>query len=267
MQQGTKSLAEALKLLKFFADKQDGWRVTQLAATAGVHKSRVSRVLRTFEAYGFVQRKDTTYQLGPAFKTYASLVNSDRALVDFARPIMEKLSRQTRGTALLKVRDGGETVTIERVESTHFLRLAYPLGLRLPLNASSSGKIFLAYMSPAERRQIYRTGFFRKFTAKTITNIMVLEKDLTAARRKGFALSDEEHLQGALGVAAPIFGPLGHIEATLGVGIPKVLLPDRKIANLGATVQRAAAEISLILGYRPGNNGYNERKHRKVAMR
>jgi IclR family acetate operon transcriptional repressor len=224
----------------------------------------VSRVLRTFEDHGFIQKHNAAYQLGPAFKAYASLVNTDRAVADFARPIMEKLSRQTQGTVLLKIRDGGETVTIERVESAHFLRVAYPLGLRLPLNATSSGKVFLAYLSPAERKQIAKAGFFRKFTDKTMTTMIDLEKDLVAVRRMGFALSDEEHLRGTRGVAAPIFGPLGRIEAALGVGLPKVLLPDGKIASLGATVRKAAKEISLILRHHAVNNGHTGRRRNGI---
>ncbi len=254
MQQGTKSLSGALKLLGFFAADRREWGVTDLAATAGLHKSQVSRVLRTFEAYGFIQRKAGQYQLGRAFTTYASLVKTDGGLIELARPIMEGLSKQTHGTVMLKIREEGETVTIDRVESRHFLRLAYPVGLRLPLNASSSGKIFLAYMSPEERNRFYRAGCFRKFTGRTKTKLAALEKDLSAALRQGFAVSDEEHLLGARGVAAPIFGPGGTLEATLGLGLPKVLLPDKMIEEVGTTVRKAAVDISLLLGYKPGSN-------------
>jgi IclR family acetate operon transcriptional repressor len=257
MQQGTKSLSGALKLLGFFAADRREWRVSDLAATAGLHKSQVSRILRTFEAYGFTQRKARQYQLGRAFTTYASLVKTDSGLIELGRPIMERMSKQTHGTVMLKICEEGETVTIDRVESRHFLRLAYPVGLRLPLNASSSGKIFLAYMSPEERNRFYRAGCFRKFTGRTKTKLAALEKDLSAALRQGFAVSDEEHLLGARGVAAPIFGLGGTLEATLGLGLPKVLLPDKMIEEVGTIVRKAALDISLLLGHKPGGNRDN----------
>lgn len=260
MQQGTKSLAGALNLLKFFAAERREWRVTELAVTAGLHKSQISRILRTFEAHGFVQRKAGHYQLGRAFTAYASLIKADGGLVELARPVMERLSRQTQSTVMLKIREEGETVTIDRVESRHFLRLAYPVGLRLPLNASSSGKVFLAHMSPEERRRLYRAGCFRKFTDRTKTKLAVLEKDLSAALRRGFAVSDEEHLLGARGVAGPIFGPGGSLEATLGLGLPKVLLPDKMIEEAGANVRKAALDISRLLGYKPGGNADNGKR-------
>ena len=257
MQQGTKSLGGALKLLGFFAADRREWRVTELAATAGLYKSQVSRILRTFEAYGFVRKKGGQYQLGRAFTAYASLVKTDGGLVELARPIMEGLSKQTQGTVMLKIREEGETVTIDHVESRHFLRLAYPVGLRLPLNASSSGKVFLAYMSSAERNRLYQAGCFRKFTGRTKTKLAALERDLSVVLRNGFALSDEEHLLGARGVAAPIFGPGGNLEATLALGLPKVLLPDKMIEEVGASVRKAAVDISLLLGHKPRSNSDN----------
>jgi DNA-binding IclR family transcriptional regulator len=250
MQQGTKSLVGALDLLNFFAAERREWRVTELATTAGLHKSQVSRILRTFEDYGFVQRNGGQYRLGRAFATYAALVEADGGLIELARPIMEKLSGQTQGTVALKIREGGETVTIDRVESRHFHRVDYPVGSRLPLNASSSGKVFLAHMSPEERRQLYRAGCFRRFTDKTKTKLAALDKDLSLVLQRGFALSDEEHLVGTRGLAAPIFGPADRLQAALSIGLPKVLLPDKMILETGRRVRKAALEISRALGYK-----------------
>ena len=264
MQQGTKSLGSALKLLAFFDADRREWRVTELAAKAGLHKSQVSRILRTFETHGFIRKKEGQYHLGSAFKAYAALAQADGGLAELARPIMEALSRKTQGTVLLKIREGGETVTIDRVESRHFLRLAYPVGLRLPLNASSSGKVFLAYMSPEERSRLYRTGCFRKFTGRTKTKLAALHRDISVVLRKGFALSDEEHLLGARGIAAPIFGRGGNLEATLSLGLPKVLLPDKIIEEVAATVRKAAFEMSLRLGYK--RDGSSENGKKRIAF-
>jgi DNA-binding IclR family transcriptional regulator len=257
MQQGTKSLAGALDLLKFFASERREWRVTELATAAGLHKSQVSRTLRTFEDYGFVQRSGGQYRLGRTFAAYASLVEADGNLLELARPIMEKLSRQTQGTVALKIREGGETITIDRVESRHFHRVDYPVGFRLPLNASSSGKVFLAHMAPEERRGLYQAGCFRRFTDKTKTKLAPLEKDLSLVLQRGFALSDEEHLVGTRGLAAPIFGPGDRLHAALSLGLPKVLLPDKMILETGERVRKAALEISRLLGYKLGGKDTN----------
>jgi DNA-binding IclR family transcriptional regulator len=260
MQQGTKSLAGALDLLKFFAAERREWRVTELATTAGLHKSQVSRILRTFEDYGFVQKNGGQYRLGRAFAAYASLVEADGDLIELARPMMGKLSGQTQGTVALKIREGGETVTIDRVESRYFHRVDYPVGSRLPLNASSSGKVFLAHMTPEERRALYQAGCFRRFTDRTKTKLAPLEKVLSLVLQRGFALSDEEHLVGTRGVVAPIFGPADRLQAALTLGLPKVLLPDKMIMETGRRVRKAALDISRLLGHKVGGNGTNGRR-------
>ena len=260
MQQGTKSLAGALDLLKFFAIERREWRVTELAKAARLHKSQVSRTLRTFEDYGFVRRNRGQYTLGRAFAAYASLVQTDGDLIELARPIMDKLSAQTQGTVALKIREGGETVTIDRLESRHFHRVDYPVGSRLPLNASSSGKVFLAYMAPEERRTLYQAGFFQRFTDRTKTTLTRLEKDLSLVLQRGFAISDEEHLVGTRGLAAPIFGPADRLQAALSVGLPKVLLPDKMIIEKGRRVRKAALDISRLLGFKAFGNGTNGKR-------
>lgn len=255
MQHRIKSLGVALHLLSFFSSKRAQWGVTDLAKVCGLHKSEVSRILATFAAFGFVQKHNRDYRLGRAFKGYAELANSDEELIVNARPVMQELSAETGGTVLLKIREATETVTIDRVESQHFLRLAYPIGLRLPLNASSSGKVFLAHMPELERSAIYRDRGFKRFTNKTKTNLSALEKEITTVRRTGYAVSDEEHILGARGLAAPIFGSDSNLKGTMGVGLPKVLLPDKLVEMAGLKVREAAQKISYRLGYRTENNG------------
>jgi IclR family KDG regulon transcriptional repressor len=264
--QHIKALSTALGLLEFFTRNRNEWGVTELASKVGLHKSQVSRILRTFESYGFIQKHNGHYQLGRAFRTYASFVKNGPNLSIVARPIMEKLSKQTQGTVLLKVREGGESITIERVESQHFLRLSYPLGLRLPLNVSSSGKVLLAHMPRDEREQFYQGKYFQRFTGKTKTKAVDLEKDIVLVRRRGYAVSDEEHLLGARGVAAPIFGHNGQVDATLGVGLPTVLLPTKEIHEMGLTVQRAAREISVAIGYQ-SNNKDETKQHQRSSKK
>jgi IclR family transcriptional regulator, KDG regulon repressor len=261
MQHQVKALSTALCLLEHFATNRDEWGVTELARKVGLHKSQVSRILRTFEGHGFIEKRDGHFRLGHAFITYSAFVKPEQSLQTVARPIMEKLSKQTQGTVLLKIRDGRESITIDRVESEHFLRLCYPLWLRLPLNVSSSGKLMLAYMPDDEREQFFQSKDFRKFTVKTKTKAADLQKDIALTERQGYAVSDEEHLLGARGVAAPILGKDGNLEATLGVGLPTVLLPTKDIEQMGLTVQRAAREISLLLGYTASRN----RKKRQTS--
>jgi IclR family acetate operon transcriptional repressor len=110
-------------------------------------------------------------------------------------------------------------------------------------------------MAPEERRGLYQAGCFRRFTNKTKTKLAPLEKDLSLVLQRGFAVSDEEHLVGTRGLAAPIFGPADRLQAALTLGLPKALLPDKMILETGRRVRKAALDISRLLGYMARGNG------------
>jgi len=259
MQLQNKSLGTALEVLKFFAAERPEWGVSELAEKVGLHKSQVSRILRTFEAYGFI-RKDALsggYRLGRAFLLFAGFIKTDEELCRLARPLMERLNRETEGTVFLKVCEGTETVTIDRVESQQHLRLTQPIGLRLPLNATSAGKVFLAYMDGEELKELWQGGSFIRFTPKTKTDLAKLEDELREIRRRGYAVSYDEYMLGTWGIAAPIFDGADRVQATLGLGMPNVLFPKERVESLARAAKRAAADISSLLKSKNGLNGKN----------
>ncbi len=261
MQPEVKSLDSALRLLSFFKPERQEWSVTELARGVNLHKSQVSRILRTFEMHGFVQRNGGkgVYRLGRMFLLYAGLLRGDEDLRRLARPVMERLSQETQGTVFLKVREGSETVTIDRVESAQLLRLTQPIGFRLPLNVTSAGKVFLAHMDRKALLDLLREERFKTFTAKTKTDPAKLEGELAEIRRRGFAVSDEEYMAGTWGIAAAIFTGDSTVAATIGLGFPSVLFPSKKIGEVADPVRRAAVEISTRLGY-GGRAGFNWKK-------
>lgn len=159
---------------------------------------------------------------------------------------MEKLSGQSQGTVALKIHEGGETVTIDRVESRPFRCVDYPVGSRLPLNASSSVKVFLAHMTPEERRALYQAGCFRRFTdRKPRPNSAVRETPFPSTaggalpKRRGASRRHQ-------GVGAPIFGPADRLQAALTVALPKVLLPDKMTLEDWRTCAESAHSTSLV---------------------
>ena len=64
------------------------------------------------------------------------------------RPVMEELRLKTNETISLYVPSEDERVLIERLESTHFIRVVAQVGQRMPLYAGASGKVFLSFLPP-----------------------------------------------------------------------------------------------------------------------
>ena len=94
-----------------------------------------------------------------------------------------------------------------------------------------------------------------------------LAKALEVVRNRGFATSHGEVFVGAVALAAPTFNHNGEVAGCLGVFGPKARVKDADVPRFGALVIRAANEVSLQYGYRPGQGSSppKGRRERGVA--
>lgn len=106
---------------------------TEIADRTGLSKSTAHRVVRSMEAYEFLSRQpDGRYSLG------RRMLSSPLQAV--ASPFLATLREKTGETAQLWVRQGGNRLCVESLDSPHRLRITAETGLLYPLHGSA-GKI------------------------------------------------------------------------------------------------------------------------------
>ena len=99
------------------------------------------------------------------------------------------------------------------------------------------------------RRFASLTGLSR-LTARTITHIEALLKRLSDIRARGYSIDDGETEEGLTGLAAPVRGPGGVVEAALVIAGPGTRVLAEHGRRWAPVVVAAADEISASLGYR-----------------
>jgi IclR family transcriptional regulator, acetate operon repressor len=87
------------------------------------------------------------------------------------------------------------------------------------------------------------------YTARTITGIGELGRVLAETRKCGYAVDDEEYVDGIRCIASPILNEMGFPIAAIGISGPKLRLPKGKITEYGQKVKDAALNVSLHCGY------------------
>ena len=92
------------------------------------------------------------------------------------------------------VLDGDQAHYIDE-RSGQGLGVRIEVGRRTPLHCTAAGKALLAFLDPAISRGLLDQLSLDAKTAKTITDMMALQADLTLTRARGYAVS----LRGALG--------------------------------------------------------------------
>lgn len=247
---GTQSARRAVALLKAFAS--GGPRsLTELARRVRLNKATVFRLLTALESEGLLTREADSgaYRLGPEAIALGWQAIRSNDLVRTIHPELEALARRTRDTATLEILSGRHVLILDEVTAGRRVEIDSTVGSRWPAHATSTGKILLAHLPPADlRRSLARP--LRRFTDRTVTGRRLLVHQLDEARRRGFAEAVEELEAGFVAVAAPVFRHDGAVVAAISVGGPTARIPPERLPDLAARVVRHAARASRALGYR-----------------
>jgi IclR family acetate operon transcriptional repressor len=105
----------------------------------------------------------------------------------------------------------------------------------------ASGKAILAYM-PAILHKL------DSHAAELQIDLKKYSRELELIKDRGFAISKDELIQGAVAVSAPFFNGAGEVAGSLSVFGPSVRLSAAQIAKFGKLLVREAREISQVLG-------------------
>ena len=242
----------AVAVLNCFTLEDPELGVREVSRKIGLSASTTGRIMSGLKDLGFLsQNPDTrTYALGAAVMAWAGVYTATLDVRNTAMPAVDQLHRETQETISLYILQGTERVCVERRESPHTVRLVTRIGRRLPLYAGSAGKVFLAFLPEARSNEILDHSVLTPFTPNTIVDRDLLDAELEAVRRQGYAVSTGEWQREASGIAAPVFGPRREIVAALTISGPSQRFNDAKMREYAGVVTGAANEVSRNMGYR-----------------
>src|SRR5262245_6827380 len=118
------SLLRAIALLEILAEDDEGYRLVDLAARAGLSTSTTHRLLTTLEQKQFVQfsRDDSLWFVGVRAFSVGTAFARRRRFATLALPIMRRLRDRTGETVNLGMLDQADVVFVTQVESRELMR-------------------------------------------------------------------------------------------------------------------------------------------------
>jgi IclR family transcriptional regulator, acetate operon repressor len=245
------SVLTALRVLEVVSEHQP-IGVSDVARGLGMPKSSAQRALISLAEAGWVRRVDdspsTRWALTPRALIVGSRAGGDVGLTAVARPAMEYLHAQTRETIHLLVHEDDHMVFVERLESPQVVRSSYPLGMRAPMSACSSGKAFLAAMPSDEAAVIISHGLPAS-TGASITDPARLMEELDRTRARGFAINRGELSPDISAVAAAILDGHRRPVASISISVPAQRMTEDLWDTYGGMVVGAARQVSAALGH------------------
>lgn len=243
------SVDRAVTILEILArDGEAG--VTEVARELGVHKSTASRLLAALGRRELVTQ-DTArgkFRLGVGIVRLAGAAGRRLDVVQESRPVCQVLAKEVSETVNLAILSGRDALYLDQVAGPAALSPHNWAGQRIPLHATSDGKVLLAYLAAAEGAE-HLVPPLERFTAQTITSLADFPRLLAEVRRRGYATAVDELEVGLTAVAAPVRNAEGNVIASISASGPSFRIPADRIDGLAGAVRRAAADVSRRLGW------------------
>jgi len=249
----TQSLHRAITILDCFQENQPELGVREIARQLELHPSTVGRMLTTMTSLGIlIQDKEShRYRMGSKVLKWGAIYMGNMDLRLIARSFMQELQKVTEETVSLDIPDGSTRLCVERIVSSQQLRWVKKLGERMPFYASASGRVLLSFMTLSERNVIMASMHFEKLTPRTTADPKVFVHELELTKKRGYAVSEGERVEGVSCVAAPIFDATGKIIGAVTISGPTTRFSRQKIQQYAELLLNTTEQISVAMGKPP----------------
>ena len=244
------ALAKGLRLLSLFSEQRPTWRVTDLAAEAGLPLPTVYRVVMTLTSEGYLDHlPNGDYRPGVKVLTLGTAALRSLDLVEIATPNLQELAERTGETVNLAVLQSDRVLYLVRLRNADLVTANIQVGSTLPAVTTSIGKLLLAHLDEDElRERVTPQSFSAQHGPNAKVSLEELREELDTIREQGWAMQDEELAYGLRSVAGPLVGPAGRVVAGVNLAVQARDWSNQRIVReLRPAVLSTCHEISALL--------------------
>jgi len=244
-------MAKGLAVLESFDTERQRLNATQAAERAGLTRAAARRHLLTLAHLGYLDTDGTHYWLSAKVLRFSGSYLASARLPRLLQPTLNRLAAQTRESFSAVVLDGDEVVIIARsvaVGGQRLMAYGLHLGARLPVHATSTGRILLAALPASEFSAWLKARELPRLTPRTLVDHRGFRAAIVRVRKDDFALASEEHELGVHALAVPLRNMQGRTVAALNVvASPDRLASDVMHRDLLPLLLEAARELRPLL--------------------
>lgn len=236
------AVTRSLRILSVLA-KNPGTPLTlsELARALAIAKSSVANICAALETGGMIERVSGGYrlgrrtaELGGAFATQFNQIREFFSVCAESEVLRSELVQ-------ISMLDGTVAVYLARYEGRGFERFGTPLGSRLPVAQTATGRAMLTRLSDGEIRELFADVDMERPTDRSVRSVDELLSEIQRARKRGYTLDEGASMTGIVGVAVPL-APWTPKDPPLamGVALPEGDATEERIALIGAGLLSAA---------------------------
>ena len=199
------SVSRAVQVLRYVAELEEGpATLSGIASVVGTPLPTAYHLLATLVDEGMLVRDPKRgYRLGSTVGFLGDAFRREPLIPDMLLDPLRKLSAATGENSFLTAWQDGEITLLRAMEGRFGIRIPKVTpGFTAFAHARAAGKLLLAHLSREELRRYLEHHPLRPLTPRTIVRRGAFERELAGIRESGFAVDDEEFMDGSACVAA-----------------------------------------------------------------
>jgi DNA-binding IclR family transcriptional regulator len=190
------------------------------------------------------------YALGSEILTLSNAYLRNLNVVRIGAPILRDIFNEIREVTSLVIAKDAMVVKVCEYAAPDPLAYHIQVGESGPMHATAGGKAILAHLPLTLRDDLVSRMQFRAFTENTITSKAALLKELKVIRSGEVAYCREEHHNGMISAACPVFDAADQAVAAITVTTPSVRFTRAHEKKVEKVLRAGSARLSTSLGSR-----------------
>lgn len=246
------NLEKGIAVLEYLSSHSQGETLQEIKNTLDISQTTAYRILNTLVRLDYLMYNEDTkrYKLSRKLLTLGFRSLNEHNLLETVLPRLRDLRDQVKETACFGVLGDRKGIFIEQAQGHHTFRFILSPGKSFDLHCSAPGKAIMAYLPNAVRERYLSYMEFERYNSRTITTREGYLEELEKVRKVGYALDNEEEMNGVICIGAPILNYTGYPCGAIWISGPKDRLSKDVIRSYAESICGISREISLELGFR-----------------
>ena len=238
-----RAVDRALAVLLAFTPQDHELTVGELQKRVDLSRPTLYRLLYTLEQNGFLVAagEPQRFRLGPSVARLAHAWTASLDLAVIAEPVMRRIWKSSGETVAIFVPQGALRRCVAEIPSLQALSFKRGVGYTERIARGATGRAILAHLPVSDAE-------LRTSTRDTKLDFDELRRELERTRKRGYAMSRNELIEGAVAIAAPFFDRHGAIAGSIGIFAPATRMNERTVAARARELIEGAFELSHTLG-------------------
>lgn len=244
------SVQRAIDIINCFTESECELSLKEISGKVKLSKSTVHGIITTLVKNSFIEQNHETsdYSLGPAFLEKSFFISEEIILKNLGRKYLEDISQNFSVTVNIFFYKNKHLHLVERVISPNLYYAISTSIKKIPLNASASGKLALAYSKEINIDKLFENNEITKYTNTTIMDKESLFTEIEKIQKQGYSLEQSEVEEGIYCISVPIFKVKGEFIGTISIMATKEKL-NKILKPLSKKMVEASKNLSKELGY------------------